>query len=463
MSLQQLVHLLGVPHNINFANTTNDDQGKVDETEDEQEMDWYFSLQRTEEVEDESSEVLQIHISTNGRNCDYLGGLVASCLLHPETVVDEEWGMHFDESFLVFELIHHAAITEHLVTYLERTFSGFYFVTHHAFPSLFLEDEDSDILYFARQMCRHPMCMAVSSTTGYSPGELRRGEDEDYEYEGGGVLLGLDLEAIFKAVVNVSSAQSIVSRKTIDEIFLRLRSLDERMNVFISEVDYLQDREREMLCIMEISHMADRADSLDEYDSERDIAWEEQKKANAEAAVQNLNESYKDVNIKIVDLGNACWTYKHFTEDIQTRQYRAPEVLVGAGYDTSADMWSLGCMVFELLTGDLMFDPRAGKSWNREEDHLALIIELLGNFPRSLLVEGKMAPKYFNRHGELKHIRSLNYWGLREVLAEKYNLHPRDAEELADFLEPILEVCCMLLMRLFVSLLICYCMYLDQS
>lgn len=405
MSLQQLVGLLGVPHNVNFANI---DQQKVDDDDEEQEMDWYFSLARIEELEDENSEVLQIHISTNGRNCDYLGGLVASCLLHPETVVDEEWGMHFDESLLVFELIHHAAITEHLVTYLERAVAGFFFVAHHAFPSLFLEDEDSDVLYFARQMCRHPMCMAVSSSStsaflqqdGHSPGELRRGEDEDYEYEGGGVLLGLDLATIFKAVVNVSNAQPMISRRILDEIFLRMRSLDERMNVFISEVEYLQDREREMLCIMEISHLGDRVGSLDEYDSDRDIAWEEQKKANAEATMQNLNESYHDADVKIVDLGNACWTYKHFTEDIQTRQYRAPEVLVGAGYDTSADMWSLGCMVFELLTGDLMFDPRAGKSWNREEDHLALIIELLGNFPRGLLMEGRMAPEYFNRHGE---------------------------------------------------------------
>ena len=51
------------------------------------------------------------------------------------------------------------------------------------------------------------------------------------------------------------------------------------------------------------------------------------------------------VNVKIADLGNACWVNKHFTEDIQTRQYRCLEVLIGAGYDTPADIWSLACMV----------------------------------------------------------------------------------------------------------------------
>lgn len=53
----------------------------------------------------------------------------------------------------------------------------------------------------------------------------------------------------------------------------------------------------------------------------------------------------------IVDFGNACWRDRHFTDDIQTRQYRSPEVIVGQGYDTSTDLWSLACMVFELVTG----------------------------------------------------------------------------------------------------------------
>ena len=56
------------------------------------------------------------------------------------------------------------------------------------------------------------------------------------------------------------------------------------------------------------------------------------------------------VNVKIADLGNACWVHHHFTEDIQTRQYRCLEVLLGASYDTPADIWSLACMVSKQLT-----------------------------------------------------------------------------------------------------------------
>lgn len=87
-------------------------------------------------------------------------------------------------------------------------------------------------------------------------------------------------------------------------------------------------------------------------------------------------------HVKIVDFGNACWTYRHFTEEIQTRQYRAPEVIVRNGYHTSADVWSFACMVFELLTGDFLFDPQESEYIDRDEDHLALIVELLQNQPQ---------------------------------------------------------------------------------
>lgn len=52
-----------------------------------------------------------------------------------------------------------------------------------------------------------------------------------------------------------------------------------------------------------------------------------------------------DMKVKIADLGNACWVDHHFTEDIQTRQYRCLEVLLGAGYGAPADIWSTACMV----------------------------------------------------------------------------------------------------------------------
>eukprot|EP00300_Choanocystis_sp_HF-7_P017540 c19760_g1_i3.p1 GENE.c19760_g1_i3~~c19760_g1_i3.p1 ORF type:complete len:506 (+),score=134.22 c19760_g1_i3:528-2045(+) len=143
---------------------------------------------------------------------------------------------------------------------------------------------------------------------------------------------------------------------------------------------------------------------------------------------------------KIVDLGNGCWTHKHFTDDIQTRQYRAPEVLLGGQYDESADIWSMACMVFELATGDFLFDPHSGEDYDRDEDHLALMMEVLGDMPVRMMLEGgKHCRDFFNRKGELRHIKSLSRWSLRDVLVQKYHFSEHDADNLTSFLLPMLE------------------------
>ncbi|XP_010278280.1 PREDICTED: serine/threonine-protein kinase SRPK isoform X2 [Nelumbo nucifera] len=103
-----------------------------------------------------------------------------------------------------------------------------------------------------------------------------------------------------------------------------------------------------------------------------------------------------DLKCKLVDFGNACWTYKQFTSDIQTRQYRCPEVILGSKYSTSADLWSLACICFELATGDVLFDPHSGDNFDRDEDHLALMMELLGMMPRKIALGGRYSRDFFN-------------------------------------------------------------------
>ncbi|XP_019944949.1 SRSF protein kinase 1a isoform X3 [Paralichthys olivaceus] len=146
------------------------------------------------------------------------------------------------------------------------------------------------------------------------------------------------------------------------------------------------------------------------------------------------------IKVKIADLGNACWVHKHFTEDIQTRQYRSLEVLIGAGYSTPADVWSTACMAFELTTGDYLFEPHSGEDYSRDEDHLALMIELLGKIPRHYALSGKYSQEYFTNRGDLKHITKLKPWGLLEVLVDKYEWPREEAECFTDFLLPMLEL-----------------------
>ncbi|XP_052823989.1 dual specificity tyrosine-phosphorylation-regulated kinase 1A [Octopus bimaculoides] len=77
---------------------------------------------------------------------------------------------------------------------------------------------------------------------------------------------------------------------------------------------------------------------------------------------------------------------------IQSRFYRSPEVLLGIAYDLAIDMWSLGCILVEMHTGEPLF---AGSN---EFDQMMKIVEVLGMPPKHLLDQAPKARKYFDQH-----------------------------------------------------------------
>lgn len=137
-------------------------------------------------------------------------------------------------------------------------------------------------------------------------------------------------------------------------------------------------------------------------------------------------------------MGNGCWTYHHFTPEIQTRQYRSPEVIIGADYNTSADIWSFACTIFEMVTGDFLFEPRKGSNYDKDDDHLAQMMELLGRMPKNLAMSGKHSKKYFDSRGNLRRIKDLRFWPVKKVLTDKYMIRDDEAQAFSDFLIPML-------------------------
>jgi serine/threonine-protein kinase SRPK3 len=71
-------------------------------------------------------------------------------------------------------------------------------------------------------------------------------------------------------------------------------------------------------------------------------------KTNAQPSSEKMAEEIaaEIISVKIADLGNACWVGHHFTNDIQTRQYRSPEVILGSKWGASTDVWSMAAMVW---------------------------------------------------------------------------------------------------------------------
>ncbi|XP_067937923.1 dual specificity tyrosine-phosphorylation-regulated kinase 2-like [Watersipora subatra] len=97
--------------------------------------------------------------------------------------------------------------------------------------------------------------------------------------------------------------------------------------------------------------------------------------------------------IKVIDFGSSCYEHQRIYTYIQSRFYRAPEVILGAKYGMPIDMWSLGCILAELLTGYPLYPGED------EGDQLATIIELNGMPPQKLLDQSKRARNFVSSKG----------------------------------------------------------------
>ena len=117
----------------------------------------------------------------------------------------------------------------------------------------------------------------------------------------------------------------------------------------------------------------------------------------------------ENVNVlKLCDLGTAVPITEALTAPyLVSRFYRAPELILGIPYDYGIDIWSLGCTLFELYTGKILFTGRNNNGMLRS------IMECRGKFPHKLLRKGTETYKYFddllNFHAteEDKHTRRL--------------------------------------------------------
>merc|ERR1712003_468745 len=85
----------------------------------------------------------------------------------------------------------------------------------------------------------------------------------------------------------------------------------------------------------------------------------------------------------------------HLSSYVQSRSYRAPEVMLGLPYDQKIDLWSFGCILAELWTGYVLFQNDSVQSL------LARILGIIGDFPYHLMTKGRYVPQYFTQDHQL--------------------------------------------------------------
>jgi len=108
-----------------------------------------------------------------------------------------------------------------------------------------------------------------------------------------------------------------------------------------------------------------------------------------------LLESYSRAKVKLIDFGSSCFVNDRQSSYIQSRSYRAPEVILGMPYDDKIDVWSLGCVIAEMYTSQVTFCNHNIISM------LARIEAICGPFPKHMREKSKHGDKFFKKSGLL--------------------------------------------------------------
>ncbi|KAG7020063.1 pom1 [Cucurbita argyrosperma subsp. argyrosperma] len=149
-----------------------------------------------------------------------------------------------------------------------------------------------------------------------------------------------------------------------------------------------------------------------------------------------LVKSYSRCEVKVIDLGSSCFETDHLCSYVQSRSYRAPEVILGLPYDKKIDIWSLGCILAELCTGNVLFQNDSPATL------LARVIGIISPIDQSMLAKGRDTYKYFTKNHML-YERNQESNRLEYLIPKKTSLRhrlPMGDQGFIDFVAHLLEI-----------------------
>lgn len=161
-----------------------------------------------------------------------------------------------------------------------------------------------------------------------------------------------------------------------------------------------------------------------------------------------LNKDYDDefkfdetnIECKIIDLGNSEILGVNNEDEIMIRSYRPPENIMNSFYNEKADIWGMGCIIYELLTGEYLFDiDRDLKDNEKDRQHLHQMYETLGKIPKDYALDCEFSEQLFDNQGRIVNHKQCNYTNLEEIFITDYEYNENDAKNISNFLKKLLD------------------------
>ena len=112
------------------------------------------------------------------------------------------------------------------------------------------------------------------------------------------------------------------------------------------------------------------------------------------ASNNGMRKILKNPEIKIIDFGSAIFHNEYHPPIISTRHYRAPEIVLGLGWSYPCDIWSIACILIELMIGESLYPI------HENFEHMAMMERINGQQLPEKLIE-KSLYKFKHKLGNL--------------------------------------------------------------
>uniref|UniRef100_A0A6C0E7B4 non-specific serine/threonine protein kinase n=1 Tax=viral metagenome TaxID=1070528 RepID=A0A6C0E7B4_9ZZZZ len=140
------------------------------------------------------------------------------------------------------------------------------------------------------------------------------------------------------------------------------------------------------------------------------------------------------------DFGNSCSVDNMYDDNIQHRAYRPPENVIGNGFCQKSDVWSLGCIIYEIITDRVLFNVVGNRDIDRDRNHLSLMYQFIGVMPENMTNECGKSSELFGRESRILYVDEVSYSGLEnEIKQYRQDLSDTQINEICDFLRLLLR------------------------